>query len=314
LVVVTVAWLLSRSGLKVPEVVKDLLPRLKSVSVAGVEFELAEVKELWIAEQGVVDLRNAGRPAQVNDSTLRSFYEQIRDKTRLTYAVIDLGAGREWLTSRLFVLSVILSRMRGLEVLVFVETAGSIRRRFIGSCQAAVVRWRLAKRFPWFEAAITHAEVVPGQGVWTRPEPLAHQDFMVAVVNDEGRLEDFNQTAEPSAKLLREFLSLIQTPSPPPQPPPASPNEWVELPSDTTIAEHAQWITGRDAEEMFSGALDPSTLRLSALQGRPDAEKARLVLDQPGRWIALTLDDSVFYRIIDRSSVVEMLARKALPT
>ncbi len=62
------------------------------------------------------------------------------------------------LTSRLFILSVILSRMRGLRAFVFVETAGHIRRRFVGVCDSDAVHWQLASRFPWFEAALAHAE------------------------------------------------------------------------------------------------------------------------------------------------------------
>jgi hypothetical protein len=265
LVAVIALVVLGRTGFKVPEVLKDLLPQLKSVSIAGFEFELGEVKELPIAVQGEVDLRKAGKADLIYDSTLGSFYQQIRDQSRLTYSVIDLGEGSEWLTSRLFILSIILGRMRGLELLVFVETSGHIRRRFVGSCAASVVRWRLAQQFPRMEAAVVRAESQAGQNqVWPAPATVIHQNFNVGVVNDEGRLEEKQnpEPTAPAAKLLKAFLSLIQAS------PPLQLSDWVELPSDPNTpktAEHAQWITGLDAERILNGAIDPSALRLKDL-------------------------------------------------
>jgi hypothetical protein len=156
---------------------------------------------------GAVDLRHAGQSGDVNDSTLRSFYEQISEPSRLDYAVVDLGEGREWLTSRLFILSVILARMRSLRAFVFVETAGHVRRRLVGVSECETVRWRLAMRFPWLEAALAHAECV----VW--PKPLPGMTVFLGgpiISNEEGRLEWLGGNPEPAAQLLRAFLDEIQ--------------------------------------------------------------------------------------------------------
>ena len=79
--------------------------RIKSFSVAGVSVELAAqpAQSLFVKDAAV----DAGTDNDVNDSTLRSFYEQIEVKTPLEFAVVDLGEGREWLTTRLYILSVI---------------------------------------------------------------------------------------------------------------------------------------------------------------------------------------------------------------
>lgn len=65
---------------------------------------------------------------------------------------MDLGGGAEWLSSRLFILAVILRRWRGLRAFVFVHTLGGTRRRFLGVCDTDRVRWRLAARWPLLES------------------------------------------------------------------------------------------------------------------------------------------------------------------
>ena len=165
------------------EATKWFAPRVKSVSIGVFSFEVPAAQPLALQMTGAVDLRHAGQSGDVNDSTLRSFYEQISDPSRLDYAVVDLGDGHEWLTSRLFILSIILSRMRGLRVLVFVETAAHVRRRLVGVAECDKVRWRLAMRFPWLEAAVAHAEAA----IWPKPQLAVLGPL--AVSNDQGRLE-----------------------------------------------------------------------------------------------------------------------------
>src|SRR5262249_17891165 len=83
--------------------------RIKSVSFPGISFELAATApELLDATLAATDIRKAGSEKDVNDSTLRSFYEQISARRRLLYNVVDIGGGGAWLTSRLFILAVIM--------------------------------------------------------------------------------------------------------------------------------------------------------------------------------------------------------------
>ena len=83
-----------------------------------------------------MDVRHAGTENNVNDSTLKSFYAQIEATSALELAIVDLGQGHEWLTSRLYILSVILTRMRGLKAIVFVDNANNSHGRFLGICPA----------------------------------------------------------------------------------------------------------------------------------------------------------------------------------
>jgi hypothetical protein len=82
---------------------------------------------------------------------------QIQGQGPSDYAVIDLGSGRSWLTTRLFVFAILLRRMRALRALVFVETQDGIAQRFLGVALPDTVRWRLAREYPWLEDAYAHA-------------------------------------------------------------------------------------------------------------------------------------------------------------
>ena len=75
---------------------------VRSISIAGVGIELPERSAPPIVEVGraAVDIRQAGTEHSVNDSTLRSFYDQIQATSPLDLAVVDIGIGYDWLTPR----------------------------------------------------------------------------------------------------------------------------------------------------------------------------------------------------------------------
>jgi hypothetical protein len=290
------------------EVAKALAPRLKSLSVGAVSIQFAEARAMSLQTAGAVDLRHAGRSGDVNDSTLRSFYDQIRDPAPLDYAVVDLAAGNQWLTSRLFILSVILSRWRGLRAFVFVETAEYVRRRFVGVCDSDAVRWRLAARYPWLEAALVNAEAA----VW--PPPPAGADLQPntapnIISSDRGRLVRMNNDPEPAAQLLRVFLDQIQRDwvGVPPN------DQWETLPNATpSKIEYARWLAAADLEQIMGASLQTSNVSEVELQRGDETTKARLMVAQRGRWVALTRDERVFDRLVDRWSIVEELANRCV--
>jgi len=290
------------------DAVKALGPHVRSVSFGVVSFQFAEARAMSLQVAGAVDLRHAGNSGDVNDSTLRTFYNQIRDPSPLDYAVVDLGTGREWLTSRLFILSVILSRMRGLRAFVFVETSGHIRRRFVGVCDSDVVHWRLAARFPWYQAALVHAE----DAVWPALPSSVVQlppDWGPIISSNRGRLVEAGDNPEPAATLLRTFLDQIQRDPIGSQPD----DQWEALPkSIPRKVELARWLSAADIEQIMGPSLQTSAISELELQRGDDTTKARLLLAQRGRWVAVTRDERVFDRLIDRMSIVETLANRSV--
>jgi hypothetical protein len=147
-------------------VLKEIPTRLESVSFAGVTVRFPKAKGgALVGPGGMVDLAKAGTAQDITDTTQEAFYEHIKDSARFDYAIVDLDVGTSWLSSRLYILSIILGRMRGVRAVVFVATVGSTSRRFVGVCSSEVIRWRLAARWPRFESALAGAEL----HVWGHP-------------------------------------------------------------------------------------------------------------------------------------------------
>lgn len=308
---------------------RELPNRIESISVAGVSIKLAEAKEgALVGPAARVDLRNAGTPQDVIDSTAHSFHGQVNDPARIDYAVVDLDAGMSWLSSRLYILSILLRRMRGMRALVFVATVGSTRRRFIGVWSSDIVRWRLASRWPRLESALALAELQswghpyqPLPAPPTSPPPIPLQvavpdndqppqippmSGQVRVVNDEGRIEQ-SSSPQPAISMLVSFLAGIQRELPPPGEP-----DWSPLPgADPPRVELAVWLDPKELESLLGDALDQRSIRLGDFQGWSDDLRARAVFEHPGDWVAITRDDFVFDRLIDRRQLLELAAQQS---
>jgi hypothetical protein len=121
--------------------------RVKKLSIFEFALELAAVPEFTTTAPALSDVRQLS-PAEEFSSQAMALFDQIRNDAASDFAVIDLGTGQQWLTSRLFIFAVLLQRMRGLRCFVFVETGGQTRRRFIGISALERVRWCLARSIP----------------------------------------------------------------------------------------------------------------------------------------------------------------------
>jgi hypothetical protein len=307
------------------EFLREAPRRVRSISAAGVSIELAETepRALLSLQDVKVDLRRAGTSGDVNDSTLRSFYAQIEDPSRIDHAVVDLGYGSDWLSSRLFILSVVLRRMRGLQAFVFVESVENSRRHFLGVCDSRQLRWRLASRWPRYESGLAAAELhvwghpyddVSGLLIPWKQLPGGQQMEIPAfrewadIADAEGRIVTRDwPNPEPAAQLLRSFLDAVQRPAVPA--PPSS--GWQVLPSDAGVAEYSEWLTGALVDDVLRESLDKRSIPLHAWQGWTDEIRARAVLEHESRWVAVTRDEGVFDHLIDRAQILEQLGRHA---
>jgi len=297
--------------------------RIKGVSFAGVAIELVPqpAQSLRLTD-AAVDIRHAGTDNDVNDSTLRSFYEQIGSRTPLEFAVVDLGEGREWLTSRLYILAVILKRMRGMQAVVFIDTANNVQDHFVGICASDVIRWRLARAYPKLEAALAAGE----SRVWSQPNMMLVAQATPPIDDDQGRFTNSNNAAE----LLRGFLAAIQVPVPPVNypgpwepleatprgrrgragiieqaPPPAGAGAAVAKPK---IYEYAEWVDVPLIEKLLAGALDDEAIQFDAFQFADRSARVRAVVEHQGHWLPLVRADGRFHGLIDRTRVVQSLA------
>ena len=124
--------------------------RITKLSLFKVELELkpAEAATTLLLD----DLRTATTAAQINDlSSL--MLQQIQSGPPAHYAIISLGSGDEWWTSRLYIAAAMMQRMRGVQVLVFVEKNSTSEQRLVAVAPVAQLRWAMAQRYPWLELA-----------------------------------------------------------------------------------------------------------------------------------------------------------------
>jgi hypothetical protein len=283
--------------------------RISKLSVGWVSVELSTAEELrpsWTVDMNgrSFDVRQLS-PADVFDSYADSLLRQLAEPGVLDYAVVDLGTGESWLTTRLFLFAELLHRMRGLRAFVFVQTNTLTQRGFVGYADVERVRWRLGRTYPELEIQLAQA-YSQAFGVvqlnQTPPVPVAP-----VVVSDTGSLEPWR-----ASLVARRFLDSLQFRDPPAN----DHGNWVHLkpePPQPEVWERAAWLDVGDVLRL----LDPELVRDHIVE-RDDQSIDRAA--QVGEVVACTGDyvavvrNGTFDRLIDRQGVVEKVARQAMAT
>jgi hypothetical protein len=275
--------------------------RVTKLSVFKVELELVPATSATSTPL-LDDIRTATTSAPISDSS-RMMLEQVQSGTLADYATIDIGTGDEWLTSRLFIAATMLERMRGLQVMVFLESTTTTHERFVAVAPVQVVRWSLAQRYAYLEAAWARAylELFPQapvagaalpQGAMWPPDPRTTMTAQPIVTSNTGALD-----AWAARQLVGRFINSLQRPA---TLPPTS-DGWVLL--HKTVEERAEWVTTpllRDLlpRETFAAWSD-------AFQDAPRAKRTRAVLRRSTPFVALTRGDREFVRLVNRKAFVE---------
>jgi len=294
--VTVVALLLFRRP--VMRLASEIGVRTKKLSFKGVSLELETLPPLaptWNVSGGGAtgDVRTLTSSA-LFDSYSVSLFSQLLNPAEADYAVIDLGSGHDWLTSRLYIFSLVLGEVSRLRALVFLETTANVRRRFLGVAAPGDVRAALARRYPWLEHAFA----------------LAYSEQYPKFTNDL-----IGQSTMPAApyvldasnpnlvmNLVRAFVSKIQRKTEPPQSEQKTYQSFQTvtpgIPTLTTLWERAEWIDGERLERLLAGCLEYSWYADS-----PDLSKRiRIdgILRRSARFVALVDEDRRFTGLVDR--------------
>lgn len=267
-----------------PGLITGVVGRATRLSLFQVAIDLAPAPDAYT--QGfVADVVESGQ-AIYQESGISGVLKEIAKEGQSDYAVIELGSGNRWLTSRLFLFAAVLKRMRGLRCLVFV-THGN----FLAIASPDTVRWTLARRSPWLEDSYATA-----YGELPRRK----------IRSTTGALE-----LDAVQHLIREFMDQIQPtpedlPLPAGQQPPKPHGEgWLYL-EQRQSWEHAEWIEPNRLDDILHGALQTDTVQASA--DVPRRNRAAAVLRAPGTFVALVDSDRRFKALADRSAMLERLA------
>jgi hypothetical protein len=284
--------------------------RVRALSIGGVSIEFARAPELAASWHPTwnrgFDIRRELASVEVVDSTADHFSRQLSDPAPASYAVVDVGRGDQWLTSRLHVISVLMRRSKGLRAIVFVHGPGEAERRYLGWCDVETVRFALGRAYPWLEQAFAAAQsellacdvgepgeviqVSSDRGAWSRPLPYGSEDALIM--------------------LLRRYLTKIQTTVGTAV---QFPGEWTDLPgSGGNNRERARWLTRDLVEELFGHALVRDFIPAAEIDGQNVQRQVERVLGAGKAFVAVVEDQGRFRELLDRGLVLERVARAAV--
>jgi hypothetical protein len=310
------AWPVIAAGIAVlfrkplQEFVGALGTRITKLSVFKVEFELVPAATA-AASPLLDDIRTATTPAAISDSS-RAMLEQLQSQTPANFAEINIGIGDEWLTSRLYIAALMLQRMRGVEALVFLERTCTTDRHFVAVVSVNDLRWALAQRYPWLEAAFARAYVasfpwppsamgMPPVGAAWLPDPRTMSAAPPFIVSPTGAIESSR-----ARQITATFIESLQSPVMPQLGAtlPADDSEWTTFRSATR--ERALWVTRELLEALVPR--DALGLWTDAARDTPRARRTRAVLRRAAPFVAVVDEDRGFTRLVNRRVLLEEIA------
>jgi hypothetical protein len=257
-------------GLEIPEVEAPVLP----------EFP-PQLAAQFVSDVSSTAPSNFEPPAISATSAINSLLNQIMEAAYADYALIDLGTGRNWLTSRLFFFAFLLQRIRPVKTFVFVESRGKVAKRYVGMRSPDAVRWVLAAQYPALEQAFAKAYA-----------ELSN----LRIISESGGLE-----RDSASKLLENFFydSRVRA-----MDHGEDEDNWVQLGPDRW--EYAHWINGAMAINLFN--LSPEPTSFVFLGEDNVVQNAFAELGTEGPLVALLDQSHRFLRLLDREALLESLA------
>lgn len=264
--------------------------RITKLSLFKVEVELLPTE---VATAPLLnELKSAAVTTPVNDSTAMML-QQVQEGGPAQFAVIDLGQGREWLTSRLYIAAIMLERMRGVRAFLFLEESPPTKRRFVAIAPAARVRWALAQNYPWLEGAWLNASNQ------VAPRLAAVQPPLSPIIKSETGAFDTDTARD----VVRNFIGALQQHNPAPSP--EGDAQWTVL--SQSRLERATWIDRGGLEALLPSECFEAWA--PAMRDAPRGRRTRAILRRSGEFIALVEDDMRFAGlIVDRRALLEQLA------
>ena len=265
--------------------------RITKLSVFNVGFELVPATAAT-ATPLLDDIRTATNSAEISDSS-RMMLDQVELATPADYAQLDIGNGEEWLTTRLYLAAVMLKRMRGVQIFVFVGKVSGEEKRFIAAAEVEPMRWSLARRYPWLESAWIRAN----SGVFPAAKAPHNRHAPPMVTTDNGAFPP-NLARDVS----RRFIESLQATAIPAN---AGKSEWTSF--TARKAERAVWVTHSLLESLL-----PQKARENWVYDDPDAprdRRTRALLRRNGNFVPVLNEDRRFVRLANRRVVIEDMAR-----
>jgi hypothetical protein len=254
----------------------DIGKRVSKLAAFGIELGLEPLVE------GHIDALKGQFPqleqGAAFPSTRTALLDQLSSTAQMDYAVIDLGRGDQWLTSRIFIFAILLKAKRDLRCFVFVESADGVGGKFIGTATPGQIRWSLAETFPWLE------------------ETFASKYALNSELGRKWTLSD-GFTTQLATDLVVDFLRGIQIQD---TQAPAPAREWVSLtmPGQPERWEHAEWLNDKSLRRCLGPALGRSAV--VERENRPQQDLAQAVWGRNDPFVALLDPTGSFRALVQR--------------
>ena len=251
-----------------------ILPYLQGLqgSVAGVTVQIALAQlPAPLSAEPLGELRGEVLP----DSGSQAFVKMLRNPGKSAYSVVSLGDGRQWLTSRLLVLSIVLQELRDVHCLVITSWLGDdAEDRLIGTVSPDDLRRAFAWEYPWLEAAVADAWQQIGAG---------------AMPSKPNRL-----TPETADRLLHDVTVRLASAPPPSHGHP----EWVNV---RGRHEHARWVEPATLGTALGARLDHRRVTAASVgEVQPGT-----ILAAGGTFVPLVDHENRFLALLDRTALLE---------
>jgi hypothetical protein len=265
--------------------------RASEISIGSwASFKLPTLSETPL-DQDVSDFKQV-EGSMLTESYKTELFKQFRSSRKDEYAVINVGEGQEWISSRLFVFAVMLQRMKSLKCIVFLHKTASAESAYLGTANIDRVRWAFAARQPWLEAAFAkaYAEVAP--------DPQLVTPF-TWIINDKGALQP-----EVAENIVRRYVHLLlPTPVPNPPVPPSPTTDWVKI---GNTYEHAKWVTADEVEQ----ALGIYLWRDSAHKQDNKKDLLRNIMKSSSPYVAIVNEIGDFQSLVNRAELLDKIGHK----
>jgi hypothetical protein len=258
------------------------------ISIAGLGIKLPYAQRASI-DDDVLLFKSADPITITNDSAKTTLLKMLRDPGTREYVVINLGTGKEWISSRLFIFALMLQRMKSIRAIVFLD--GSVPK-FLGVANPDTVRWALAQDQPWLEQAYLNAYA----------SSIFYMPGASFVVSKYGALDP--QVAE---NVVRNFLQNVRANAPAggfggPVVPPET-RDWVVLGTST---EYGTWLTGAELQKLVGEGFHKETIVASSDR----KTEAKFLLQCTTQYVARVNNNGEFLSLVDRDAFVDELTSK----
>ncbi len=277
---------------QIAEVLTQAARRLRRAPTQEVSVDLTPLPELassWSV--GSTDVRVLTSP-QVFNGNSQPLFQELLNTSQADYAVVDLGTGREWLTSRLFLFALILGMVRNLRALVFVESSNGVRRRFLATASPSDVYKALALRYPWLEGAWLQASAAQYPQESPEGNGLLHFSHQHPLFS--------GADWEMVNRFARDFLQRIQRTTLPPE---EDRELYMGAGKQPAIWEKTQWMDGERLERDLKGCLQYAWCEDSP--DKPPKAVVNAVARRHAPLVALVDSDRRFLSLVDRYVILD---------